>query len=288
MKHKDIIKSYGILPRKRFGQNFLIDENIARKIIRLADIKPDDVVLEIGPGIGALTELLVETGAKIIAVEIDRDLFSILAKKFSDKKNPELKPFRTGLEILNEDALKISYEELSKRFGKKLKVVANLPYNISTPILFKFLDERDVFTTLILMLQKEVAQRLAAKPSCKDYGVLSIFIQMFMDVEIGFIVPPSAFYPEPNIDSAVVRFDVLNEPRAEIEDIEIFKRLVRAAFGQRRKTLSNALKSLNIAQENISRAFELANIDPKRRGETLSIEEFARLSNFINPVRKPL
>ncbi|MBI5892332.1 MAG: ribosomal RNA small subunit methyltransferase A [Deltaproteobacteria bacterium] len=211
-------------------------------------------------------------GAKIIAVEIDRDLFSILAKKFSDKKN---------IEVLNEDALKIPYEDLVKRFEKRLKVVANLPYNISTPILFKFLDSKDVFTTLILMLQKEVAQRLAAKPSCKDYGVLSIFVQMFMDVEIGFMVPNSAFYPTPNIDSAVVRFDVLNEPRAKIEDIGIFKRLVRAAFGQRRKTLSNALKSLNIAQENISKAFELANIDAKRRGETLSIEEFARLSNFI-------
>lgn len=273
MKHKDILKSYGIFPRKRFGQNFLTDANIAKKIIRLADIRPDDIVLEIGSGIGALTELLIETGAKIIAVEIDRDLFSILAKKFSDKKN---------IEVLNEDALKISYEDLAKRFEKKLKVVANLPYNISTPILFKFLDERDVFTTLILMLQKEVAERLAAKPSCKDYGVLSIFIQIFTDVEIGFIVPPSAFYPEPNIDSAVVRFDVLNKTRAKINDIALFKRLVRAAFGQRRKTLSNALKSLNIAQDNISRAFELANIDPKRRGETLSIEDFARLSNFIS------
>ncbi len=272
MKHKDILKSYGIFPRKRFGQNFLIDDNIAKKIVRLADIKPDDVVLEIGSGIGALTELLIETGAKIIAVEIDRDLFSILAKKFSDKKN---------IEILNEDALKIPYENLARRFGKKLKVVANLPYNISTPILFKFLDSKDVFATLILMLQKEVAQRIAAKPSCKDYGVLSIFVQMFMDVEIGFVVPNSAFYPTPNIDSAVVRFDVLNEPRVKIGDFEIFKRLVRAAFGQRRKTLSNALKSLDIAQENISRAFELANIDAKRRGETLSIEEFARLSNFI-------
>lgn len=276
MKPKDILKSYNILPRKKFGQNFLVDKNIARKIVCLADIKPDDVVLEIGPGIGALTDILVETGAKVIAVEIDKTLFLVLSERFSEKKN---------IEILNEDALKVSYKGLAKRYGKKLIVAANLPYNISTAILFKFLEDRGVFLKLILMLQKEVAERLAAKPSCKDYGVLSVFIQLFMDVKLEFKVPPSAFEPKPNVDSAVVSFNILDKPKFMIDDTAMFKRVVKAAFNQRRKMLANTLKGLMGTDlksiPNIVNALEQAGIDPKRRGETLSIEEFARLCNCL-------
>lgn len=268
MRHKDILKSYGISPRKMFGQNFLLDKNIARRIIAIAEIKPDDVILEIGSGIGALTELLIETGARIVAIEIDKDLFAILSKRFSDKSN---------IEILNNDALKISYKDMADRLGKKLKVVSNLPYNISTPILFKFLDERDAFSSLVLMFQKEVADRICAKPSCKDYGILSVFAQMFMDVRIGFTIPPSAFYPKPKIYSKIIRLDVLKEPRIKVHDMNLFKGVVKASFNQRRKTLLNALKGLH----NGTTAFKQANIDPKTRGETLSIEDFARLSNSL-------
>jgi len=277
VKPKDILKSYGILPRKRFGQNFLLDKNIAKKIVHLAEIKPDDVVLEIGPGIGALTELLVETGARIIAVEIDRELFSVLAKRFSNKKN---------IEILNEDALEISYDELAKKIGKKLKVVANLPYNISTLILFKFLENRNVFSNLTLMLQKEVAERITARPSCKDYGILSVFMQMFMDVKFEFNVPPSVFYPSPDVDSSVVSFHILNRPRFKIDNIEMFKRVVKAAFNQRRKTLSNALKGLDASHNAIVNALNDVGIDPSRRGETLSLEEFAKLGNCLTVSKK--
>ncbi|MBI5682096.1 MAG: 16S rRNA (adenine(1518)-N(6)/adenine(1519)-N(6))-dimethyltransferase RsmA [Deltaproteobacteria bacterium] len=277
VKFKDLYKSYGISPRKRFGQNFLTDKNIANKIVRLADIKSDDVVLEIGSGIGALTDLLVETGAKIIAVEIDRTLFSILSERFSCKKN---------IKILNDDALKISYKDMAARFGKKLKVVSNLPYNISTPILFKFLDERQAFSSLVLMLQKEVAERIAAKPSCKDYGVLSVFVQMFMGTKVEFRIPPSAFYPNPKVYSSVLMLDVLDEPRAKIDDTILFKSLVNAAFNQRRKTLSNALKGLAVPHDVIVEALGATRIDPGRRGETLSIEEFARLCNCLTMIKK--
>ncbi|HBO83840.1 MAG TPA: 16S rRNA (adenine(1518)-N(6)/adenine(1519)-N(6))-dimethyltransferase [Deltaproteobacteria bacterium] len=270
-------KNYGISPKKRFGQNFLTDRNIALKIVRLADIKPDDVVLEIGAGQGALTELLIDKGAKVIAVEIDKALFHLLLVKFSDVKD---------IEILNEDALKISYKRLSERAGSKLKVIANLPYNISTAILFKFLEEREAFSGFLLMLQKEVAERIAAKPRCKDYGILSVFIRLLMDVKIEFKVPSSAFYPEPKVDSAVIRLNILDKPRVEVDDIDLFRKVVRASFNQRRKTLSNALKALPVPHNFIIKAFEKAGIDPNRRGETLSVEEFAKLSNIIDRSRE--
>jgi len=270
-------KNYGISPKKRFGQNFLTDRNIALKIVRLADIKPDDVVLEIGAGQGALTELLIDKGAKVIAVEIDKALFHLLLVKFSDVKD---------IEILNEDALKISYKRLSERAGSKLKVIANLPYNISTAILFKFLEEREAFSGFLLMLQKEVAERIAAKPRCKDYGALSVFIRLLMDVKIEFKVPSSAFYPEPKVDSAVIRLNILDKPRVEVDDIDLFRKVVRASFNQRRKTLSNALKALPVPHNFIIKAFEKAGIDPNRRGETLSVEEFAKLSNIIDRSRE--
>lgn len=271
----DDAKIAGFFPRKKFSQNFLTDKNVADKIVRLPELTADDTVIEIGPGRGILTEGLLKTGAKVIAVEIDRNLASAVAQRFHDNKN---------LEIINADALKLSYKQLSEECGKKLKVVSNLPYHISTPIIFKFLEEKEAFSTLVLMLQREVAQRIIANPGSKDYGVLSVFVQIAADVKIKLEVPPSCFYPKPKVYSSVVRFDILDKPKVKTDDSDFFKSVVKAAFGQRRKTLLNALKALELPVQRISDALKKACIDPQRRGETLSLEEFCVLSSKLREI----
>jgi 16S rRNA (adenine1518-N6/adenine1519-N6)-dimethyltransferase len=171
---------------------------------------------------------------------------------------------------------------MASRLKKKLKVVANIPYNISTPILFKLFKEREVFTTFLLMFQKEVAERIVAVPGTKDYGVISVFSQFFADVSIEFHIPPTAFYPVPNVYSSIVRFDILDRPRVEVEDIETFKRVVRAAFGMRRKMILNALKVLGLPTDIIRNVLLDSGIDPRSRGETLSIDRFGHLSNVLS------
>ena len=267
-----ILKSYGLIPRKRFSQNFLTDRNIAARIVNALGLKGDDAVIEIGPGLGILTEGLLDSGAKVIGIEIDRDLAGGLKERFNGRNN---------LEIINADALKISYKELAVQRKEKLKVVSNLPYNISTPIIFKLLEEREIFSMFLLMLQKEVAQRIVSPPDNKEYGVLSVMVQLLADVKIEFDVPPSCFHPAPKVYSSVVRFNILNKPRIDVEDIAFFKRVVKASFGQRRKTLLNALKSLNIETPQLVELLNIINIDSKRRGETLTLEEFAVLSREL-------
>jgi len=267
-----ILKSYGLIPRKRFSQNFLTDRNIAARIVNALGLKGDDAVIEIGPGLGILTEGLLDSGAKVIGIEIDRDLAGGLKERFDGRNN---------LEIINADALKISYKELAAQRKEKLKVVSNLPYNISTPIIFKLLEEREIFSMFLLMLQKEVAQRIVSPPDNKEYGVLSVMVQLLADVKIEFDVPPSCFHPAPKVYSSVVRFNILNKPRIDVEDIAFFKKVVKASFGQRRKTLLNALKSLNIETPQLVELFNIINIDSKRRGETLTLEEFAVLSREL-------
>lgn len=279
------LQSYGFSPLKRFSQNFLTDERIADKIIdalhlpmsRSVGIKGEagDTVIEIGPGLGILTERLLDTGAKIVAIEIDKGFADMLDKRFGNRDN---------FKIINQDALKVSYKELAGKYGKKFKVVSNLPYNISTPIIFKLLEEREAFSMFLLMLQKEVAQRIVSQPDTKEYGVLSVFVQLLADAQIEFDVPPSCFYPAPKVYSSVVRFDMLGEPRIKIDDIVFFKKVVKASFGQRRKTLFNALKALKLPVLQIRNALELSGIDPQRRGETLTLEEFAILSNKLNKI----
>lgn len=266
-------KSRNFVARKRFGQNFLIDKNIVAKIVAAADIRPGDVVIEIGPGMGALTDALAMNGAKVIAIELDRDLVEELKEKYSDIKD---------IEIICADALKISYAEIAKRLKKKLKVVANIPYNISTPILFKLFKEREVFTALLLMFQKEVAERVVAVPGKKDYGALSVFSQFFADVNIEFQIPPTAFYPVPKVYSSIVRFDILDKPRVEVEDMEIFKRVVKAAFGMRRKMILNALKVLGLPKDILRSLLLESAIDPRSRGETIGIDRFGYLSNLLS------
>ena len=272
-----ILKSYGLIPRKRFSQNFLTDRNIAARIVNALGLKGDDAVIEIGPGLGILTEGLLDSGVKVIGIEIDRDLAGRLKERFDGRNN---------LEIINADALKISYKELAAQRKEKLKVVSNLPYNISTPIIFKLLEEREIFSMFLLMLQKEVAQRIVSPPDNKEYGVLSVMVQLLADVKIEFDVPPSCFHPAPKVYSSVVRFNILNKPRVDVEDIAFFKKVVKASFGQRRKTLLNALKSLNIETSQLVELLNIINIDSKRRGETLTLEEFAVLSRELKKLKE--
>ena len=274
-----ILKSYGLIPRKRFSQNFLTDRNIAARIVNALGLKGDDAVIEIGPGLGILTEGLLDSGAKVIGIEIDRDLAGGLKERFDGRNN---------LEIINADALKISYKELAAQRKEKLKVVSNLPYNISTPIIFKLLEEREIFSMFLLMLQREVAQRIVSPPDNKEYGVLSVMVQLLADVKIEFDVPPSCFHPAPKVYSSVVRFNILNKPRIDVEDIAFFKKVVKASFGQRRKTLLNALKSLNIETSQLLELLNIINIDSKRRGETLTLEEFAVLSRGLKKLKETL
>ncbi|MBI5560276.1 MAG: ribosomal RNA small subunit methyltransferase A [Deltaproteobacteria bacterium] len=262
-------------PKKRLGQHFLIDKNVVRKIISAASIEKGDCVIEVGPGTGVLTEALLEKGASVVAIEIDRELCRKLRERFEGAEN---------LELMEGDALKKDFTSLSRRRGKKFKVVSNLPYNISGPILVKFMEERGAFSALTLMLQKEVAVRLVALPSTKDYGILSVFARAYAIVRREFDVSPNSFRPRPRVVSTVVSLDMLPKALVRPEDEGFFKKVVKSAFGKRRKTLFNALKSLNISNADMARALSLSGIDPERRGETLSVEEFIRLTEgFLFP-----
>lgn len=256
--------------KKRFGQHFLNDRNIIRKIVAAAGVKEGDLVLEIGPGTGVLTEELLLAGARVWAVEVDAELIEFLKGRFQTE----------SLTIIPADALKVSYEELARGAGGRLKLVANLPYYISGPLLSKLLTERAAFSIMVLMFQKEVAVRITSGPKSRDYGNLSVLSQALTDVKREFDVPARLFSPKPKVDSSVVSFRVLDSPKIEFEDEEFFRKVVRSAFGARRKTLLNALSSLGGKEEMLG-ALEEAGIDPKRRGETLDLDEFGALSRAI-------
>lgn len=265
----------GIRARKALGQNFLVDRNVLARIADIVEIGPDDRILEVGPGKGALTELLAERCARLVAVELDTRLVPVLRQAFRD--NPRV-------EIVHGDILAIDLRGLlASEGGERWKVAANLPYNISTPVLFAFLDTRDLFSRLVLMLQKEVGDRLAASPGTKDYGVLSVFFQLYFDVTRELIVRPGSFHPVPKVDSAVLSFVPLERPRVAVGDEQFFRRLVKGAFSMRRKTLWNCLKGANLglSGEQLSEALAHCAIEPGRRGETLSLDEFAALSRAM-------
>jgi len=254
------------------GQNFLTDRTVISRIVSHVAPSADDFILEIGPGQGALTSELARSGATIVAVELDRRLAPLLATEFAG--NPKVT-------IIEADILKLDLlKTLSTVSGKKWKVAANLPYNISSQVLIKFLETPTLFTDLFLMLQKEVGDRLAAPPATKEYGILTLFCRLHFDVSREFIVKPGSFHPVPKVDSAVLRFRALPGPRVDVGDERLFRRIVKAAFSQRRKTLWNCLKSADFAvDENTLRAtLSALGIDEKRRGETLSLDEFAMLS----------
>ena len=253
------------MTKKHLGQNFLYDPSILDNIISAAGLSGEDTVVEIGPGPGRLTRKLAEGVKKLIAIELDPELYERLKGDFIAYRN---------VEIIHADALKFPFESIGE-----FKVVANIPYYITTPIIFRLHDAKKYLQSMTLTIQKEVAERIVARPGGKDYGVLTIMIQYFAQPELKFIIPKEAFRPMPKVDSALVHMKILGQPRVMVRDEAVFSRLVRTAFSQRRKTLSNSLKGVS---DNIKDVLLQSGIDPQRRPETLSLEEFARLSDFLS------
>ncbi|ERI95133.1 dimethyladenosine transferase [Clostridiales bacterium oral taxon 876 str. F0540] len=273
---KEIVKKYGFRFTKSLGQNFLIDDSVLMDIVEGADVSSEDLIIEIGPGVGTLTKELLKRASKVYSIELDADLIPILQE--------ELKEFN-NFELVHRDALKVDFNSLVGE-QKSVKVVANLPYYVTTPIIAKLLNDQFNFKSLTIMIQKEVAERIAASPNTKEYGALSILVQYYCDTEIIRKVAPSSFIPQPKVDSIVIKLNKLDKPRVYVKDEKLFFRVSRDAFNMRRKTLWNALKGLNMSSNVIEEAFNNAGIDPKRRGETLSLQEFADLSNAIYDLNK--
>lgn len=269
---KEILKKYNLRLKKSLGQNFLIDNNILDKIVNTAKINEDDTVIEIGPGIGTLTQRLAQKANKVVAVELDNRLIPVLNDTLSEYNN---------IEIVHGDALEVDFNSLG---GDSYKVVANLPYYITTPIIMRLLEEGFSPSQIVVMVQKEVAERMVAPPGGKDYGTLSIGVQYHTEANIAFHVPSSVFIPQPRVDSAVISLEPLNKARIEVVDEEFFFKIVKAAFGQRRKTIRNSLSkaaNINLSRDLVDEALEEAEIDSRRRGEKLSIERFGHLSDII-------
>ncbi len=256
-------------PRKRFGQNFLRDQHVLDRIVAAAELQADDRIMEIGPGPGALTGRLLATGLPVLAVEIDRDLGAALQAR--DAQN---------LDVRIGDVLRLDWSTLLSQ--PPYKLIANLPYNISSQILFKVLDHRAAFRRLVLMFQKEVGDRLVAQEDSRDYGILSVLMQTWFRIERVIKVAPGAFFPPPKVDSVVLCFTPLAEPRVALHDGELYRKVVRGAFAQRRKTLRNSLLGSGWPAEQLDQALAALGIDPGRRGETLRIEEFGALANRLS------
>jgi 16S rRNA (adenine1518-N6/adenine1519-N6)-dimethyltransferase len=274
-----ILEKYGIRARKKYGQNFLIDANVIRGIIDAAQITEDDCVLEIGPGIGSMTQLLSRAAGKVICVEIDESLQPVLEETLEDCDN---------VRILWQDILKTDLNEICEEYngGKPLKVVANLPYYVTTPILMQLLEQDHVFSSITVMVQKEVADRIRSGPGSKEYGALSLAVQYFADPEAVMTVSPASFIPRPGVDSSVLCLKAYEQPPVECDETVMFA-LIRAAFNQRRKTLANAVShgfSLNGKQytrEDVTEALAKMNLSPTVRGEALSLAQFAQLSLLL-------
>lgn len=273
---REIIKKHGFYFSKGLGQNFLIDSNILDKILEGANLGPQDGVLEIGPGIGTMTQAISKKVEKVIAIELDNNLLPILDETLVDCPNTQ---------IVHGDILKLPLGEiLNYHFSdKKVKVVANLPYYITTPIIMKLLEQELPIESITIMVQKEVAERIYASPGGKDYGALSVAVQFYSNLSIITNVPPTVFMPPPNVASTVIRLDVLEKPKVEVKDRKLFFKLVGAAFGKRRKTLLNALSTgnLGLEKETIRELLNNIGIDERRRGETLSLDDFASIANNI-------
>jgi len=276
----EILKQYDLAAKKSLGQNFIIDTNILENIVSAGDVTKDTTVIEVGPGIGALTEQLAKKAGKVIAFEIDDRLLPVLEDTLSPYSN---------VTILHQDVLKANLEEVYETYLKEAKdivMVANLPYYITTPIIMRFLESSLPIDRMVLMMQKEVANRLSASPSTKAYGSLSIAVQYYMKAEVAFIVPKTVFVPQPNVESAIIRLTRLEDKKLVVKNEELFFAIARAAFVQRRKTLwnnmVNAFGKEPEVKEQLEAALNEAGIDPKRRGETLSLNEFAVLSDTIS------
>ena len=270
-----ILNRFKLRADKKLGQNFLIDENVVHQIVAAAELSEADTVLEVGPGIGTLTQGLAESKARVVAVELDTRLLPVLATTLNGYDN---------VRVVHGDILKVNImEEVG---APSFKVCANLPYYITTPIIFALLEKRLPMERLVAMVQKEVAERMAAQPGGKEYGALSVAIQYYTEPKIAFIVPPASFIPAPAVDSAVIVCKRREKPPVEVCDEGLFFRVVKAAFSLRRKMLSNSLKNMGIKSEQVAKWLELAGVDGKRRAETLSLEDFAKLTNSFNEAVK--
>ena len=273
----EIIQKYQFAFQKRFGQNFLIDAHVLEKIVSAAGITKDDCVLEIGPGIGTMTQYLAESAGQVIAVEIDTNLLPILTDTLKDYSN---------VKVINQDILKVDINELVKEYnnGRPIKVVANLPYYITTPIIMGLFESNVPIDNITVMVQKEVADRMQVGPGSKDYGALSLAVQYYASPYIVANVPPNCFIPRPNVGSAVIRLTRYQEPPVQVKDPKLMFKLIRASFNQRRKTLQNGLNNspeVSFSKEEITKAIESLGVSPSVRGEALSLEQFAQLANYF-------
>lgn len=273
----EVLNKYGFNFQKKFGQNFLIDTHVLDKIIDSAHITKEDMVLEIGPGIGTMTQYLCEHAGKVVAVEIDKNLIPILQDTLSEYNN---------VTVINEDVLKVDIRKLAKDYNqdRPIKVVANLPYYITTPIIMGLFESGVPLESITVMVQKEVADRMQTGPGSKEYGALSLAVQYYASPYIVANVPPNCFMPRPNVGSAVIRLTRYEEPPVEVTNEKLMFRLIRASFNQRRKTLVNGLTNsseLSFSKENIIHAIETLGLPATIRGEALTLEQFATLSNIL-------
>ena len=273
----EIIQKYEFAFQKKFGQNFLIDTHVLDKIIRSAGVTKEDMVLEIGPGIGSMTQYLAEAARTVVAVEIDTNLIPILKETLADYDN---------VTVINEDILKVDIKKLAEQYngGRPIKVVANLPYYITTPIIMGLFESGVPIDNITVMVQKEVADRMQTGPGSKDYGALSLAVQYYAEPYIVANVPPNCFIPRPKVGSAVIRLTRYEEPPVQVSDPALMFQLIRASFNQRRKTLQNGLNNsaeLSFTKEQISAAIESLGVSPTIRGEALTLEQFAALANYF-------
>ena len=273
-----ILNKYGFNFQKKFGQNFLIDTHVLEKIIRAADITKEDCVLEIGPGIGTMTQYLCENAGKVIAVEIDKNLIPILTE--------DTLAAYDNVKVINSDVLKLDLKKLAEEEngGRPIKVVANLPYYITTPIIMGLFEAGVPLASITVMVQKEVADRMQAGPGSKDYGALSLAVQYYAEPYIAANVPPNCFMPRPNVGSAVIRLTLHEKPPVEVADEKLLFKLIRASFAQRRKTLVNGLTNspeLSFSKEEVTKVLEECGYSPTIRGEALTLHEFAKLANVF-------
>ena len=274
---KQMLRAKDLHFKKSLGQNFLTDESVLADIVGAAEITKDDFVLEIGPGPGVLTRELAKNAARVVAVELDTDIIELLKENISEYEN---------VTVINKDILKVDLEELCREYfdSKPFKVIANLPYYITTPIVMKLLEGKTDIESIVIMIQKEVAERLTAKPGTKDFGAISLSVNYYADAEIVRLVPPEAFVPAPKVFSAVLKLSVLDKPRVEVSDEAYLFRLIKASFSKRRKTFLNAISGengLGITKEEAKEAILELGFSETLRGETLSLGEFAQISDFF-------
>lgn len=266
-----LLKKYGLKANKKLGQNFLINEEIIKEIAEKAEVQKDDVIIEIGPGLGSLTAELLERAKKVIAIELDSNMVNILKERFSLYNN---------FELIEADFLKVDLKEIIAKY-ESVKVAANLPYYITTPIVMKLLEDKLNLKSITVMVQREVGERFCANPNGKEYGAITVSINYYAEPKIIIDVPKENFDPIPEVDSCVIKLDIRDVPPVKIKDEKIFFNLIKAAFSQRRKTINNSLTCAGKTKEEVKNALEKLKIDSNLRAENLSIEEFAEISNII-------